>query len=116
MLKGREPAKGWVEAAGELVSKLDELEEKLHNPRARITYDILAMRGGAKLYSLVVPIYCIVRDADGVPTQGMRELFAERSKELEGVLAEWKTQLGAVAGLNAQAKTLGLDYVAVPAS
>ena len=27
------------------------LEEKLHNPKAKVTYDILAQKGGAKLYS-----------------------------------------------------------------
>jgi photosystem II stability/assembly factor-like uncharacterized protein len=116
LLKGRDAAKDWTRAAGELVSKLDALEERLHNPRAKITYDILAMPGGARLYSLIVPIYSIVRDADGVPTQGMRELFAERSRELDGLLAEWKQLLGAAADLNAQAKSLGLDFVALPAS
>ncbi len=116
LLKQREAARDWVKAAGELVAKLDVLEAKLHNPRARISYDILAMRGGAQLYSQIIPLYSFVRDADGVPTRGMRALFTERTTQLDACAAEWKDLLGAAAALNAQARTLGLDYLTLPAS
>ncbi len=116
LLKGQAAAKDWVTAATGLAASLDSLEQKLHNPRAQVTYDILAMKGGARLYSQLVPLYSFARDADGVPTQGMRDLFAERSKELDGYASEWKERLGAVATLNAQAKTLGLEFVTAPAN
>src|SRR5207249_10821382 len=40
-----------AKASKELIAKLNALEEKLHNPKAKITYDIFAFQGGAKLYS-----------------------------------------------------------------
>src|SRR5207248_78023 len=43
--------KALIEAGKELLKKLDALEEKLHNPKAKVAYDILALKGGAKLYS-----------------------------------------------------------------
>ncbi len=114
LLKGRDASKDWEKAATDLVAKLDALEQTLHNPRAQVTYDILAMKGGARYYSQLIPLYSFARDADGVPTQGMRELFAERSKQLEGYAAEWQERLDAVATLNAQAKALGLEFVTAP--
>jgi hypothetical protein len=39
-----------LEAGKALLPKLDDLEGRLHN-KARVTYDILAQKGGAKLYS-----------------------------------------------------------------
>jgi photosystem II stability/assembly factor-like uncharacterized protein len=113
-LKDRAAAKDWVKSAGELAARLDALEEKLHNPKARITYDILAMKGGARLYSQIIPLYTFARDADGVPTQGMRELFAERSRELEGYAGEWSGLVAAASALNSQARELGLDYLTLP--
>src|SRR5262249_27845070 len=51
LLEDDEKAAPLVKASKELIAKLDALEEKLHNPKARIVYDILAQKGGAKLYS-----------------------------------------------------------------
>ena len=102
----------WSKAAADLVPRLDVLEDKLHNPKAKVTYDILAMKGGTRLYSRLVWTYTLANWGDGVPTQGMRELFAEQSKELDALAAEWKTLLGDVAALNEKAK--GFDYVTVP--
>jgi hypothetical protein len=42
----------------------------------------------------------------------MRELFAEQTKELDALAAEWKGLVGEVAALNEKAK--GFEYVAVP--
>jgi hypothetical protein len=82
-----------------------------------VSYDILAQRGGAKLYSQITPLLDWVRDADGVPTQGMKEIFAERVKELARLEADWKgLQASSILPLNEQAKSLGLTYVTVPAA
>ncbi len=43
---------------GELIKRLNTLEEKLHNPKAEVTYDILAMRGGA---ATLLPVRVSVR-------------------------------------------------------
>jgi hypothetical protein len=102
----------WSKAARDLVPRLDTLEDKLHNPKAKVTYDILAMKGGTRLYSRLVWTYTLAKWGDGVPTQGMRELFAEQTKELDALAAEWKGLVGEVAALNEKAK--GFEYVAVP--
>jgi len=116
LLASNPAAASWVKSAGELEPRLDALESELHNPKAEVSYDILAQRGGAKLYSLVTPLLDWVRDADGVPTQGMKEIFAERMKELARLEAQWKqVQAEGVQPLNEQARALGLTYVTVPA-
>jgi photosystem II stability/assembly factor-like uncharacterized protein len=73
------------------LKKLDALEEKLHNPKAKIDYDILAQKGGAKLYSQLTWLVEQIRDTDGPPTQGLIELEKELEKELRQLLSEWDT-------------------------
>jgi hypothetical protein len=116
LLAGNGAAASWIKSAGEVVPRLDALESELHNPKAEVSYDILAQRGGAKLYSQITPLLDWVRDADGVPTQGMKEILAERMKELARLEADWKgLQASRIQPLNEQARALGLTYVAVPA-
>ncbi len=100
--KGREPL---VEAADALAAKCDALEARLHNPKAEVAYDILAQRGGAMLYSRLAPLYSWASEGDGAPTQGMREVYAEERRELEGLLGEWKALVDVdVAELNKKAR------------
>jgi hypothetical protein len=104
-----------VKSANEALPRLDSLEAELHNPAAEVTYDILAQRGGAKLYSQIVPLLDWARDADGAPTQPMKEVLAQHQKELSRLEAAWKDlQASRVAPLNEQARALGLVYVSVP--
>ena len=71
-------------AIGGLVGRLDALERQLHNPAAEVSYDILAGReGGAQLYSRLSPLYSFVNDGDGLPTQGVRQVFAAQRAEVE---------------------------------
>jgi hypothetical protein len=77
-----------------LNAKLDELEARWHNPEAEVAYDILARKGGAKLYSRLSPLLMFVNEGDGVPTQGMREVFAAQQKELGTLEGELKALLG----------------------
>ena len=46
LLKDIEKAKPLLKASTEFLAKLDALEGKMHNPKAQVTYDILAMKGG----------------------------------------------------------------------
>ena len=72
-----------VEMGHELITQLDAIEEKLHNPHAEVAYDILAGRhGGAQLYSRLSWLFEGTREHDSVPTQGMREVGAEMAAEL----------------------------------
>jgi photosystem II stability/assembly factor-like uncharacterized protein len=105
-----------VEASKKLLPKLDALEEKLHNPKAKIVYDILAMRGGAQLYSQLAWLFEMVKDGDGPPTQGVREVYQEQAVLLTKHLSEWdKLVKTDIAELNKQAKEGELPGVIVPA-
>ena len=73
LIKDLEPAKPLAKASTALVAKLDGVEGKLHNPKAQVTYDILAMKGGAQLYSNLGWLYSALLEGDGPPTQGVRE-------------------------------------------
>lgn len=104
-------------AAGELLKKLDALEEKLHNPRAKVAYDILAQKGGAQLYSRLISLYDWVKDSDGAPTQGMREVYAEESRVLAERRKDWESlRDGALADFNRQARKNEVPLILVPGS
>lgn len=114
-LNGNGKAEAWIKDAKAVVAKLDALEEQLHNPKAEVTYDILAKKGGAKLYSQLAPLFDWVKDSDGPVTQGMREVYAENAKELARLEGIWRQLLAnEIAQINEQAKTLGQSAIVVP--
>jgi hypothetical protein len=97
-----------------LADSLDALERRFHNPTAEVTYDILAMKGGAQLYSRLSPLYNFVYEADGAPTQGMKEVFAGHRQELAALEAELDGLLGAkLDDLNRRAREAGVEFVRV---
>ena len=104
-----------MKASGELIGKLDALEENLHNPKAQVTYDIFGPKGGAKLYSQYSFLFDAVKEGDGPPTQGTRQVYAELAAELDKLAADFHTlTTGDLAKLNAKAKELDLPVVIVP--
>jgi hypothetical protein len=115
LLKDDEKAEPLVKASKEFIVKLDALEEKLHNPKAKVSYDILAQKGGAKLYSQLAWLLEVLKESDGAPTQGVREVYAEQAKLLEQYEKEWNDlTAGDMAKLNEQAKKLDIPGVFVP--
>jgi photosystem II stability/assembly factor-like uncharacterized protein len=97
-----------------LAVDLDALEKRFHNPTAEVTYDILAMKGGAQLYSRLSPLYTFVHEADGAPTQGMREVFTGQRQELTRLEDELGTLLeGRLGDLNRRAREAGVEFVRV---
>jgi hypothetical protein len=122
-IRARNALLAQVKAAAELVrsgeavaARCDDLEGRLHNPTAQISYDILAMKGGTRLYSKLAPLYNWAMEGEGRPTQGMREMAAEHKKELDALVGEWKGLLaGEVAALNVKAREQGLGFVLVDA-
>jgi photosystem II stability/assembly factor-like uncharacterized protein len=115
LLVGDDKAAPLVQASKALLKKLDELEDKLHNPKAKVSYDILAQKGGAQLYSQLAWLFELIKGADGPPTEGLRTVYAEQHALLEKYEAEWQTVLkGDVGALNALARKLGLPGVIVP--
>lgn len=70
-------------AARALQQRLVQIEGELHNPGAKVVYDVLAGRdGGAKLYHQLVPLYGWSQSADDAPTQGMQQRHAQLSEKL----------------------------------
>ena len=87
---------------------------RMQNPTAEVVYDILAMRGGSRLYSRIGPLMGWVEDGPGAPTQGMQQVFAEQDKELDGYASKLDSLVSVdLAGLNKEATSLGLGYVIV---
>ena len=115
-LKDDPAAKTILEEGRKLAEKLTGLEEKLHNPRAEVAYDILAQKGGARLYSRLLSLYSSALDSDGPPTQGMREVFAEQAAELKRFEQAWNALLSEdLALLNQKAADLKLPHIIAPA-
>jgi photosystem II stability/assembly factor-like uncharacterized protein len=116
LLKGNPKTDTLIKPGQELIRKLDELEEKLHNPKAEVAYDILAQRGGAKLYSQLAFLFETVKESDGAPTQGMRDVYAEQA----GLLKQYGSELNALiagdlAKLNETAKSLEVPNIILAA-
>jgi hypothetical protein len=98
-----------------LIERLNELESRIHNPEAEVAYDILARKGGAKLYSRLSPLLMFVNEGDGLPTQGMKDVFTEQQKELSGYQGELKALIDKeLATIQLAAKRLDLPFVVVP--
>ena len=102
-------------ASQEAVRKAEALEAKFHNPSADVVYDILAMRGGSKLYSRLAPLQMWSIESEGPPTTGMVQVLDAQEKELTELATEAQALLaGDIASVNAQAAKLGLAFVIVP--
>jgi photosystem II stability/assembly factor-like uncharacterized protein len=106
-----------VKASKALFAKLETLEERFHNPKAKVIYDILAQKGGAQLYSQLAWLFEELKEGDGPPTQGIREVYAQQAELLSKLINDWKElQAGDLARLNEQAKKLDLPLVVVPSA
>lgn len=115
LLKPLAGAAELIAGAEAMIKKLDDLEEQLHNPKAEVVYDILAFKGGAKLYSRIAFLHDVAADGDGPPTQGVREVYAEQRRELDQYEARLKEHLAEVGILNATARRLELPLIIIPA-
>jgi photosystem II stability/assembly factor-like uncharacterized protein len=115
LLKEDATAEPLVKQSRELISKLDDLESRLHNPKAKVAYDILAQRGGAKLYSQLAWLFEMIKDSDAAPTQGINEVYADQGKELVRYEEEFQELTsGDLAKLNDLAKKMEVPSVIVP--
>ncbi len=87
LFKENAKAKDLLKAEAEFSKKLTAVEEKLHNPKAKIVYDIFAARGGAMLYSQFTWLLGNVTETEGPPTQPQRELLQDLTKQLNQALS-----------------------------
>jgi photosystem II stability/assembly factor-like uncharacterized protein len=116
LLKDNAAAAPLVKSSRDLIAKIDLLEAKFHNPKAEVSYDILAQRGGAQLYSKLCSLFEWLKDSDGVPTQGVREVFAEQEQELKELEKGLSELIGKdLTPLNETAKKADLPTILVPA-
>ena len=103
-----------LESSEEVVKKAEALEDRLHNPTAEVVYDILAMRGGTRLYSRLAPLQMWAIEADGPPTAGMTQVLDQQEGEFSRLKEEVQGFLTRELGpLNATAARLGLQFVNV---
>ncbi|HZY87407.1 MAG TPA: hypothetical protein VFE78_21400, partial [Gemmataceae bacterium] len=80
-------------------------------------YDILAHKGGAKLYSQLIWLFELLKDSDGAPTQGVREVHDDQTRLLDKYVGEWGSlRAGELGKLNEQAAKLSVPGVIVPAA
>jgi photosystem II stability/assembly factor-like uncharacterized protein len=115
LFKDRAEAKELLKIEAEFGKKLAAVEEKLHNPKAKIVYDIFAARGGAMLYSQLTWLLGNATDGEGAPTKAQRELSDELAKRLAAHLAEYGTLTTAeLAKLATAAKAAGVPELYVP--
>jgi photosystem II stability/assembly factor-like uncharacterized protein len=97
-----------------VIKKADALEDKMHNPTAEVVYDILAMKGGARLYSRLSPLQMWALEAEGRPTSGMQQVLELQEKELTELAAETDAFIQKdVAPINDAAARLSLPFVVV---
>jgi hypothetical protein len=116
LLKKDPRAADLIKASEAFLKKLDAVEERLHNPKAEIAYDVLAMKGGAMLYSRLSPLFEFAKYGDGPPTQGMKSVFAMAKKDLDGLHAEWQALVAEdLAALEQQAEALDMPEIYLPA-
>lgn len=114
LLKDREDATKLLADTEVYSRKLADLEGVLHNPKARIVYDIFAAPGGAMLYSQLTWLLTNLTEGDGPPTKPMTELAADLSKQLAGHLATFEKLTEEIKVLNDSAKALGVPELYVP--
>jgi hypothetical protein len=103
-----------VKSAEAALAKAQTLEDKLHNPTAEVVYDILAMKGGTRLYSRLAPLQMWAVEAEGVPTTGMQQVLQAQEQELAALAGETQTFVTTdVAAINQRAAQLGMPFVIV---
>jgi photosystem II stability/assembly factor-like uncharacterized protein len=115
LLKEDAKAKEVVKLGEQIVKKLDDLEGKLHNPQAKIMYDLLGQRGGTQVYSQLNSVLLALMGSDNEPTQGQRYVFATQKKLLAKLEEELKGLIaGDLAKFNDMVKKLEIPAIIVP--
>jgi cell division septum initiation protein DivIVA len=112
--KSEPPVAELLNAANAAIARADAIEDTLHNRSAEVVYDILAMRGGTRLYSRLAPLQMWASEAEGAPTAGMMQVAEQQETELAQLSKQTEDYLAEdVASLNATASRLGLSFVIV---
>jgi photosystem II stability/assembly factor-like uncharacterized protein len=105
-----------VKQSKEVFAKCDSLENKFHNAKAKVNYDILAgiNNTGAKLYSILCFVNSWWQYNDAAPTQGAREVVQEEIKRFEQYSKELTSLINTdLAALNKTAQASGIPHIYV---
>ena len=95
--------------------KLSVLEEKLHNPKAKVVYDVFGAKPGAMLYSQFTWLMNNITDGDGEPTKPQLELQGELNQRLTILVADFAKLTGEdLTKLNESATTASLPTLFTP--
>jgi photosystem II stability/assembly factor-like uncharacterized protein len=104
-----------IDASKKMIARIDSLEGKLHNPKAEVSYDILAMKGGTKLYSVLGQLYDYCAASDGPVTQGMKEMYDDCRTELMALRKEFLALMQTdIPALNKQAQSMNAPHTVLP--
>jgi photosystem II stability/assembly factor-like uncharacterized protein len=79
-----------IPLATALSKRCEDIEARLHNPKAQVVYDILAQKGGAQLYSQISYLYAVsgAATSDDSPPEGSRERLAALDQQVAALNAE----------------------------
>lgn len=114
-LAGQPGREAVVKAAEAVVADADRIEGELHNPEAKVVYDILRGPRGAQLYSQLAPLYSWSQDSDYPPTAAMRARRSELSQQLgERQTAIAAMQAGSIAAFETAVRDAGLPRLILP--
>lgn len=115
LFKDNKAAEHQLKDEAAFAKKLATLEEKLHNPKAKVVYDVFAAKPGAMLYSQLTWLLYNVIDGVGVPTKAQTDLEAELAKTLGGYVGEFDALTGGdMKTLNESATKAGLPTLYLP--
>jgi hypothetical protein len=81
-LKDTPGSEAVIAATTQVIADADRIEGQLHNPEAKVVYDILRGPKGAQLYSQLAPLYTWAQDSDLAPTAAMQERYADLAAQL----------------------------------
>jgi len=113
-MKTREGIDALIKASNAAIEKIKVLEDKLQNPTAEVVYDILAMRGGTRLYSRLAFLQLSAVEGDGAPTAGMQQVLTEEEKELSALEGELQQFMANdIANVNTRAERLHVPLVVI---
>ena len=91
------------------------LEEKLHNPKAKVVYDVFGAKPGAMLYSQFTWLMNNITDGDGEPTKPQLELHGELTQRLTVLIADFSKLTGEdLTKLNESATSASLPTLFTP--
>jgi hypothetical protein len=106
-----------IAQASALSKRCEDIEARLHNPKAEVVYDILAQQGGAQLYSQLSFLYATTgaESSDYPPPQGSRERLAALEAEVAALSSEVQgLRTNEIAQLEAALSAKGIARILLP--